>query len=182
MKELGLDKPMVPAQPHRPSHYRTNDRERLKRYGMRWSVKAQMATSYANWLRRHRDFVCSYCSQPIPKKANQRHADHVQPLSQGGTHTVDNIVPSCQRCNLSKHDKIYPKPLIPSHLTPTAWTTNKRVVRRYGKLYSQTLELRFVEADRLPKKEPEDAVWIGSSQMDQYINTSDKTDTFALVD
>ncbi len=30
------------------------------------------------------------------------HADHVTPLSKGGSHTVANLVPACARCNLEK--------------------------------------------------------------------------------
>jgi 5-methylcytosine-specific restriction endonuclease McrA len=40
--------------------------------------------------------VCIYCG------AQAQHADHFYPLVRGGLHCVDNIVPSCQRCNNSK--------------------------------------------------------------------------------
>ena len=43
------------------------------------------------------DFRCAYCGmrQPLTQ-------DHVTPLSKGGSHTLDNIVPACALCNGSK--------------------------------------------------------------------------------
>jgi 5-methylcytosine-specific restriction endonuclease McrA len=40
---------------------------------------------------------CAYCGNDGPL-----HLDHVEPLARGGMHTPDNLVPACQRCNLSK--------------------------------------------------------------------------------
>jgi 5-methylcytosine-specific restriction endonuclease McrA len=31
--------------------------------------------------------------------------DHMIPVSRGGFHTIANIVPACQPCNSTKHDK-----------------------------------------------------------------------------
>lgn len=31
--------------------------------------------------------------------------DHINPLSKGGTHTLNNVACSCRKCNLSKSDK-----------------------------------------------------------------------------
>lgn len=42
---------------------------------------------------------CVYCG----KKGRKLTQDHVIPLSRGGNHTMDNIVPACQSCNASKH-------------------------------------------------------------------------------
>jgi 5-methylcytosine-specific restriction endonuclease McrA len=42
---------------------------------------------------------CIYCG------AYSEHVDHVIPLSRGGQHSVGNLVPSCQKCNLSKNNK-----------------------------------------------------------------------------
>lgn len=47
-------------------------------------------------LNQHR---CFYCGAPW------EHQDHFIPLSKGGTHTADNVVPACGPCNLSKSDK-----------------------------------------------------------------------------
>jgi 5-methylcytosine-specific restriction endonuclease McrA len=33
------------------------------------------------------------------------HIDHFHPLSKGGKHSIDNLVASCAKCNLSKGSK-----------------------------------------------------------------------------
>jgi hypothetical protein len=56
----------------------------------------------AQWLARLEEFghACAYCLRtdlPLTQ-------DHVEPLSRGGRHTLDNVVPACQPCNSTKHD------------------------------------------------------------------------------
>lgn len=43
--------------------------------------------------------ICKYCKGP-----GGQH-DHVTPLSRGGPHSIENIVPCCQKCNDSKLSK-----------------------------------------------------------------------------
>lgn len=50
------------------------------------------------------NFSCAYCGKDIHVDPTQ---DHVIPLSKGGLHSIDNIVPACRQCNSSKHDKIW---------------------------------------------------------------------------
>lgn len=45
-------------------------------------------------------FTCAYCAGPGPVEM-----DHVIPLSKGGRHNPDNVVPACRSCNKSKGDK-----------------------------------------------------------------------------
>ncbi len=45
---------------------------------------------------------CAYCDIGL-----YEHMDHVIPLSRGGAHSLDNIVPACQRCNLKKGTQIW---------------------------------------------------------------------------
>lgn len=51
------------------------------------------------------DHSCAYCRKPFgpDRKATQ---DHFLPVSKGGHHTKDNIVPACGKCNSSKHNSI----------------------------------------------------------------------------
>ena len=43
---------------------------------------------------------CFYCG------SNERiQLDHVVPISKGGQHSIGNLVPACQKCNASKHNK-----------------------------------------------------------------------------
>lgn len=45
--------------------------------------------------------LCAYCEKLIPNPTQ----DHLIPLSKGGSHTADNIVPACLSCNSSKGNK-----------------------------------------------------------------------------
>ena len=42
------------------------------------------------------DHACQYCGRPA------ENLDHVVPRAQGGTHTWDNVVAACRRCNTRK--------------------------------------------------------------------------------
>lgn len=43
--------------------------------------------------------MCAYCGEIHPKLTQ----DHMIPLSRGGSHTYENIVPACKSCNSRKH-------------------------------------------------------------------------------
>lgn len=47
---------------------------------------------------------CYLCGRLIPK--GERHVDHVDPLSKGGSHRPSNLAVACATCNLKKHDKL----------------------------------------------------------------------------
>lgn len=51
---------------------------------------------------------CVYCD------AEATTADHVVPLSRGGTDYIDNIVPACAPCNISKGAKLLEEWLLPA--------------------------------------------------------------------
>lgn len=51
-----------------------------------------------NKLRALYRFCCAYCSSKTPVP----HWDHVTPLVLGGTHSIGNLLPSCETCNKSK--------------------------------------------------------------------------------
>jgi len=46
-------------------------------------------------------YLCAYCHS-----TSKLTMDHVVPLSKGGPHTKDNIVPACQPCNSRKKDSV----------------------------------------------------------------------------
>lgn len=55
---------------------------------------------------------CRYCGEGVQRY--NAHFDHVYPWSRGGETSANNIVTSCQRCNLSKGDsigKMWPLPI-----------------------------------------------------------------------
>lgn len=79
--------------PQRALSYCHNRRTRLKT-GM---------ISKEEWDNRLIEFnnCCAYCLQYNAKLE----MDHMQALSQGGTHCIDNVVPACRSCNSKKHNK-----------------------------------------------------------------------------
>lgn len=48
-------------------------------------------------------FTCQYCGRKPPEAV--LHLDHIQPVADGGTNDLDNLVTSCIDCNLGKSDK-----------------------------------------------------------------------------
>ena len=45
------------------------------------------------------NYLCAYCNQKKPLAM-----DHIVPLSKGGKHDIENMVPACKSCNSSKND------------------------------------------------------------------------------
>jgi hypothetical protein len=82
---------------------------------MRFSITLNLAIevtgsnllSRVSWHRRrlqvrNRDnATCNYCGEPAPDGC----ADHIIPLSKGGTDNLDNLVWSCRVCNEAKGNK-----------------------------------------------------------------------------
>ncbi len=81
-----------------------------RRRGAR-AVARELLLTEAQWLELIEEFggCCAYCGSS--SRALTR--DHVIPVSKGGTHTKDNIVPACRSCNSSKgaQSKPHPRPL-----------------------------------------------------------------------
>lgn len=46
------------------------------------------------------DFTCAYCGATPPKVILQ--VDHIHPVAQGGSNDIDNLITSCQPCNIGK--------------------------------------------------------------------------------
>jgi len=45
-------------------------------------------------------FVCQYCGAHPPSTI--LHVDHIDPVALGGSNEIDNLITSCQSCNLGK--------------------------------------------------------------------------------
>jgi len=56
-------------------------------------------------------YRCAYCGEKFAYKDLTE--DHITPLSQGGNHTLSNILPACRSCNCRKRDKAVPCPVQP---------------------------------------------------------------------
>lgn len=55
---------------------------------------------------------CAYCGE----KVSELTQDHVIPVSKGGDHTAQNIVPACRSCNSRKHAKMSAGTTYQAHL------------------------------------------------------------------
>lgn len=67
------------------------------------AVVAERPVTAEDWLeivRQHKN-RCHYCG-----KKRVLTLDHVIPLSKGGLHVIENIVPACRSCNSKKKDKM----------------------------------------------------------------------------
>lgn len=76
---------------------------RLRAYAAQhraWKRAAAGKFSGADWKSTVSDFNgrCAYCLKPGPLEI-----EHMTPLSRGGRHAADNIVPACRSCNASKY-------------------------------------------------------------------------------
>lgn len=54
------------------------------------------------------NYTCAYCGKSIPDCYT---LDHVIPISKGGPHAIDNVVPACLSCNSGKGNRKPPKPV-----------------------------------------------------------------------
>jgi 5-methylcytosine-specific restriction endonuclease McrA len=54
------------------------------------------------WLDKLAEFGgrCAYCG-----RVRKLSMDHIDPVSKGGAHDIDNAAPACRSCNSRKHDK-----------------------------------------------------------------------------
>lgn len=78
----------------RPARREANRRRRAR-------TKAFEAIESIEWLDTLTVFDnrCAYCGRD-----GALEQDHVVPVSRGGRHTIDNLVPACVSCNTSKKD------------------------------------------------------------------------------
>jgi 5-methylcytosine-specific restriction endonuclease McrA len=56
---------------------------------------------------------CYWCGTSLPQGGD---ADHIVPLSKGGSHTCDNIVAACKQCNETKKDIMPNSKDLPIHM------------------------------------------------------------------
>lgn len=55
------------------------------------------------WIDRVKEFdnKCAYCFEP-PEDGKYLEIEHLVPLSKGGHHRIENVVPACPTCNKKK--------------------------------------------------------------------------------
>ena len=50
------------------------------------------------------NFTCQYCGKNVIDDKIKIHIDHIHPESKGGKFEIDNLITSCEECNLGKLD------------------------------------------------------------------------------
>ena len=74
-----------------------NSSHRVRTINKEGCVNTAIFTEWRNTQAR----LCGYCGKSVGENF---HVDHVEPLSKSGTHTLDNLVISCPKCNVSKRN------------------------------------------------------------------------------
>lgn len=73
----------------------------IKRRNILLATTNTLTASEWTAIREAYDYRCAYCGESKPLEK-----DHLVPLSRGGEHTLENVVPSCRSCNASKGNRI----------------------------------------------------------------------------
>ena len=72
-------------------------------YSLRIIARPSKKFSRFDILKRD-NFTCQYCGK-TPKDGVKLHVDHIIPLDKGGDNSKENLITTCQECNLEKQDK-----------------------------------------------------------------------------
>jgi len=96
-KQLILEKQKIWRSKNKKSILLRNRARRLKL--SKYSIIKQKDIN--NLIIKHNN-CCFYCKQILISV----HMDHIVPLCKGGEHKIENLVPSCKKCNLSKGSKL----------------------------------------------------------------------------
>lgn len=79
-----------------------------RRKAIEENTTGTVTTEALNELLREYEGLCFYCG------VNKQEAfDHVIPISRGGLHDIENLVPACKRCNSSKSNKLFEEEWLP---------------------------------------------------------------------
>lgn len=77
-------------------------RANFKRRGALKGARNTLTAVQWESIKRKHGYACFYCG----KKNVPLTIDHIIPISAGGEHTPQNVVPACTTCNSSKGDKL----------------------------------------------------------------------------
>lgn len=97
-------------------------------------------------------FVCQYCGAHPPSVI--LHVDHINPVADGGQNDIDNLITSCEPCNLGKGARSLTD--VPKSLKERASEVEERELQIQG--YNAILQAK---ADRI-----EDEAWLVASALE----------------
>lgn len=86
----------------RRNNPKTKEWDRLQRIKRGDRIKGQVDPHIWKNLIEHFGNCCAYCGETLPIEM-----DHFVPLSKGGDHINDNLLPACRSCNASKGNKLF---------------------------------------------------------------------------
>ncbi len=87
-----------------PSGWASITKQNAKRRAALQEIDCTLTADEWQAIKERNAFRCFYCKKKLP--AGKLTQDHVTPLSKGGRHVKENIVPACQSCNSKKQDKV----------------------------------------------------------------------------
>lgn len=87
---------------HPEKRRQSEHKRRAQKHGGSVGDKKLISRWEQSW-RSKRYVRCYWCRFKI--KTKLCHTDHIEPLSKGGSHSIDNLCISCCHCNLSKNAK-----------------------------------------------------------------------------
>ncbi len=116
--------------------YRYPDRKHRRKHG---PLGYQAVAEFRDWLRDEFAFRCVYCleREQWRNRLGHFHIEHFVPVAKQSEQRLsyDNLLYSCQSCNLLKGPQIVPDPL-------KVFTSGTVIVRRNGSLYGRTKEAK----------------------------------------
>jgi HNH endonuclease len=90
-----------------PSKPLANNKRRKAR--IRGATQNDLTAAQWQTIKEHFGHRCAYCGRKMARLTQ----DHITPVSQGGAHTLQNVVPACVTCNAKKRTGPPPKPVQP---------------------------------------------------------------------
>lgn len=81
-----------------PEVYRASN---AKRRAATYGASCQVSATEIKKIKEDYNYCCAYCECATDKN-NLLNMDHMIPLSKGGQHVIENLLPSCRSCNLKK--------------------------------------------------------------------------------
>jgi 5-methylcytosine-specific restriction endonuclease McrA len=96
-----------------------NAKGKAKRRARMAQTKDQLTTT--QWRERVAEFNghCAYCLKPW----TEMHMEHMHPVSRGGEHSLNNVIPACGDCNRAKGSRTLLE--FAFGLTPSGFTSQK---------------------------------------------------------
>jgi len=113
-------------------------------------------------------FTCQYCGAHPP--AAILHVDHIHPVAEGGSNDCDNLVTSCDACNLGKGARLLSD--VPSSLSDRAVLVAEREEQIRG--YNAVMEAKRLRLD-------EDAWRVADVFVAQFIDDGIRKDWFQSI-